>query len=314
LSRRFYSNTANAGTITASLNNTDSTTSVTLSSGALSSWPSTPCTAAINLGQADEEIVLVTAYSGTSVTFTRGYDGSPVREHNAGSTLTHVSVAKDYDEANSHTNASSGVHGITGSVVGTSDTQTLSGKTLTTPTIGDFTNAQHDHSGMSKGGIIPQSSVSGLPASLTAKQDASNAVTTDGTQTISGAKTFSAAVTAGAGLDVTGALTGDVNSGNTFPTVVDNTGTAVNGVVAHVAKVAFTLSNTAGTTVTYSLSGLSLSSILCIQATVEVGSLFRIDTNLNSYDTSSISIRVRESENAAVTITGTIHLMVIGTR
>lgn len=34
-----------------------------------------------------------------------------------------------------HTGASTGVHGITGSVVGTTDTQTLSGKTLTSPSI-----------------------------------------------------------------------------------------------------------------------------------------------------------------------------------
>lgn len=44
-------------------------------------------------------------------------------------------------------------------LVGTSTTDTLSNKTLTTPTIGDFTNAQHTHSGASSGGAISVSQI-----------------------------------------------------------------------------------------------------------------------------------------------------------
>ncbi len=53
-----------------------------------------------------------------------------------------------------HAAAGSGVHGVTGSVVGNSDSQTLTNKTLTTPTIGDFSNATHSHTGNSGGGVL----------------------------------------------------------------------------------------------------------------------------------------------------------------
>lgn len=47
-------------------------------------------------------------------------------------------------------------HGAQGAVVGTTNTQTLTNKTLTTPIIADFTNAQHDHKNAVGGGAIEQ--------------------------------------------------------------------------------------------------------------------------------------------------------------
>lgn len=45
-------------------------------------------------------------------------------------------------------------HGATGEVVGTTNTQTLSGKTLTTPTIASFTNAAHNHQDAAGGATL----------------------------------------------------------------------------------------------------------------------------------------------------------------
>lgn len=61
-------------------------------------------------------------------------------------------------------------HGVTGNVVGTGGTQTLTSKTLTTPVIGDFTNAQHNHSNAAGGGVLDpadipfDNTISGLTA------------------------------------------------------------------------------------------------------------------------------------------------------
>jgi hypothetical protein len=113
----------------------------------------------VDLNQSNAEIVEVTNVSGSNVTFTRASQlgsaayGSTTQTHSAGvATFQHISHAADFAEANAHILASSGVHGVTGSVVGTSDTQTLANKTLTQPTIGDFTHATHTHANAANGG------------------------------------------------------------------------------------------------------------------------------------------------------------------
>lgn len=53
----------------------------------------------------------------------------------------------------------------TGAVVGTTDSQTLTNKTLTTPTIADFTNAQHSHTNAAGGGQITDAALS-APVSI----------------------------------------------------------------------------------------------------------------------------------------------------
>jgi len=87
-------------------------------------------TVVIDPDTALEEIVDVTAVSTNTLTITRGIDGSSGVAHSAGAVVRHMAIGRDYREANTHVEASSGVHGVTGSVVGTSDTQTLTNKTI----------------------------------------------------------------------------------------------------------------------------------------------------------------------------------------
>jgi len=73
----------------------------------------------------------------------------------------------DTDKAESstvtaHTGASTDVHGLSGgaAVVGDTSTQTLTNKTLTTPTIASFANANHNHQNSAGGGVLSESALS----------------------------------------------------------------------------------------------------------------------------------------------------------
>ena len=92
-------------------------------------------TAVIDPDTALEEIVDVTGVSANNLTVTRAVDGSSAQDHSAGAVIRHMIIGRDLREANTHIEASSAVHGLTGTVVGTTDTQTLTNKTLTSPTL-----------------------------------------------------------------------------------------------------------------------------------------------------------------------------------
>lgn len=140
MATRNYSNTSTLATTTAFLDAT--TTSMSLNN--FGGFPVAPFIATMARGTVDEENVLVTAVAGTSVTFTRGYDGTTAKSHAAGTAFQHVATAMDFAEANAHVNATGSVHGVTGSLVGTTAVQTLTNKTLTSPAItgGSYTGTQ----------------------------------------------------------------------------------------------------------------------------------------------------------------------------
>ena len=83
-------------------------------------------------------------------------DGSDMMSGNfdvGGNSINNVDTVDGVD-VSAQIPAGSGVHGVTGSVVGNSDSQTLTNKTLTTPTIGDFSGATHGHTNNASGGSL----------------------------------------------------------------------------------------------------------------------------------------------------------------
>ena len=136
MARRYFSSIARRTTLAADVTASATTIVVAATTG----FPSSrPYTLVLDVDTVSEEIVEVTAASGTTLTVTRGVDGTSGTAHVTGAVVAHQVTARDLDEPNAHIAASASVHGLTSTVVGTADTQTLTNKTLTSPTINSAT-------------------------------------------------------------------------------------------------------------------------------------------------------------------------------
>jgi hypothetical protein len=146
--KRYYSATAVETTLSAAIPSAsqgDSYTSfvVASTSGFAASFP---YTLLVDPDTNKEEVITVTAGTGTTLTVTRGQDSTQAVAHSAGATVRHAVSARDFRELQTHiaargydadssimTNIETHVHGLgsgDGSVVGTTKAQTLSNKTL----------------------------------------------------------------------------------------------------------------------------------------------------------------------------------------
>lgn len=124
MTTRNYSATAQATTLTALISDTDTTIPVAGTTG----FPAAPFLVCLEMDTAFQEVVLVTAVSGLSLTVVRGYDSTTAVAHTAGATVTHTHSAIDFRDSRTHEGSNSGVHGVTGAVVGTTDTQAVTNK------------------------------------------------------------------------------------------------------------------------------------------------------------------------------------------
>lgn len=127
---RFYTNSARS-TLTSAIGTGNTT--ITVASAA--SFPvQFPYTLILDREQDNEEVVEVSSASGNILTVVRGADNTTAFAHSAGAVVGHGFSARDLREPNSHVNATSGVHGLIGNVVGTTDAQTITNKNLASAT------------------------------------------------------------------------------------------------------------------------------------------------------------------------------------
>lgn len=124
-----YSNTSKETTLSAPIGSADTSMSI----GDVAGLPQTfPYTLIVDYESIKVEVVTVVNLVGTTLTVSRGEDGTSATSHAAGARVVHGAVARDFVAMASHIAASSNVHGIgnTSAVVGTNTTQTLTNKSM----------------------------------------------------------------------------------------------------------------------------------------------------------------------------------------
>jgi len=200
-------------------------------------------TVVIDPDTALEEIVDITVVSGNNLTVTRDVDmaGAAAQDHSAGAVIRHMIIGRDLRESNLHIEATTAyndgtsvhtLHGIAsgeGDIVATDKAQTLTLKTLTTPTVNNATlSGTVTSTATITGGIVNPTTLQqgGTSVVLTgATSSITSAMITDGT-IVNGDISASAAI-AYSKLALTGTITSSDIANDTIVDGDINTAAAI---------------------------------------------------------------------------------------
>jgi len=248
MTTRKYSSRSQQTTLTAGINSSATSATVVSGSGLLGGITISAgeiFTVVIDPDTALEEIVDVSAVSTNTLTIVRGIDGSTGQAHSAGAVVRHMAIGRDYREANNHIENTTTAHGLTvADVITTTNTKTLTNKTLTSPTITGT-------------GAIAGTFTGNLTGNVTANVSGS-----------SGSTTGNAATATALATGRTFQLTGDVEAsgvtfdgtGNVSLTTVIGTGAIVNADIN--ASAAIDKTKISGTAITAGDTGTVTSTII----------------------------------------------------
>jgi hypothetical protein len=160
---RNYTSISEAKTLTANVTNV--ATQITLNN--VTSLPSPPYVLVLSPDTASEEVILVnadqTGVVSPTLNVTRAIEtGAIANTHTNGNTVKHMIVGSDFQTIHDHVDNTTTAHGATGAVVGTTNTQTLTNKTLTTPKINEDVTLTATSTELNV--------LDGIPATLTATE------------------------------------------------------------------------------------------------------------------------------------------------
>ena len=246
MTTRKYSSRSQQTTLSGALTSSATTTTVVSGSslaGGITISAGELFTVVIDPDTALEEIVDVSAISGNTLTIVRGIDGSTGVAHSAGAIVRHMAIGRDYREANTHIESTTG-HGATGAVVGTTNTQTLTNKTLTSPTITGTGAIAGTFTGNLTGNVT--GNVSGSSGSTTGNAATATALATGRTISLTG--------------DVTGTTGTFDGTGNVTMTAAIGTGVIVNADIN--ASAAIDKTKISGTAITAGDTGSVTSTMI----------------------------------------------------
>ena len=123
---RYYASTAKQASLSSSVDGVVTSITLDLTTGFPTNYP---YSLVIDPDTNKEEIITVgSSGGGTTLNVTRGEDGTSAVAHSAGATVRHIISGRDFNEFSAHIGSSgtpttAGVHGVTGNVVGDTDSQ-----------------------------------------------------------------------------------------------------------------------------------------------------------------------------------------------